>query len=653
MMLQHLLLSAALWLVAGAAPPDREAGVNLARRAVQLDANGNYAQAITAYDSAALHLPQLRDWLHVFAASSASFMGDTAEVVRRLSSIDPYLAAGFGWRAPVRAYARAGATRRAVETATAVAVTNSLPATRAAAWYAVAELQRDLQNTTAQRAALLLAIDAARVAQGAGDAARMLVQFTDLTPEERLKAGRALLRNGDPRRGARELAAYAQSTENAALRDSIRYEAGAALFAISDYAGAQRVLTSIAAQHSRAPDARFIIGRAQYRQRNTNDGLATLRRVVSEYPNSPAAARALFILGDLAQDAGRTNQAIAYFRQGAAMGATARNDAARALVRVGMIQYTQKQFAEAKQTFETYVRSYRDAGEYELALFWAAQSATALGQRDHARAMLKEISARHSLSYYDMRASELLGEDLIANLPLGPASDGSIDRQIDKYVERYDILREIGWYDAAGFELSWLRRDVATDQAGLYSIAEALNAREHAHAAIAIGRELLNAGEHWNTRLLRFMYPFPYRELIEDEARARGLDPYFAAALIRQESRFNPRAVSRAGAIGLMQVMPATGRQLGVRSRDQLMEPKTNIKAGMQFLADVTRMTGGRQDAVLVAYNAGPSRIARWRNFAEYANPDLFAERIPFDETRDYVKVVRVNTSIYHALYAR
>jgi soluble lytic murein transglycosylase len=146
------------------------------------------------------------------------------------------------------------------------------------------------------------------------------------------------------------------------------------------------------------------------------------------------------------------------------------------------------------------------------------------------------------------------------------------------------------------------------------------------------------------------MYPLPYQAVIEREARARGLDPYFVAALIRQESRFNRNAKSGAGAVGLMQVMPATGKRLGA-SVGSLTDAETNIKLGTRFLGDLIRMYDERLDLVLAAYNAGPSRANRWRSFPEFAAQDLFVERIPFEETRDYVKVVQLNAAIYRAIY--
>jgi soluble lytic murein transglycosylase len=140
-------------------------------------------------------------------------------------------------------------------------------------------------------------------------------------------------------------------------------------------------------------------------------------------------------------------------------------------------------------------------------------------------------------------------------------------------------------------------------------------------------------------------------------ARANDLDPYLVAGLIRQESMFNPRARSAVGAIGLMQVMPATGARLGrslgldeVRA-SQLTDPAINLRIGTRFLADQIRAHNGRLVDAIAAYNAGPHRVERWREFPEHRDPELFAERIPFEETRDYVRIVRQNARIYRELY--
>ena len=177
--------------------------------------------------------------------------------------------------------------------------------------------------------------------------------------------------------------------------------------------------------------------------------------------------------------------------------------------------------------------------------------------------------------------------------------------------------------------------------------------------AVALGRELRTTLGRWDQRLLRIVYPLPFQDLIERTARQQGVDPYLAAALIRQESAFNPRATSVAGARGLMQIMPRTGRTLAAQARKprfqtaRLYEPAFNVELGMIHLKALLDEYGGRLPLVLSAYNAGAHRLVHWQNFPESMDDELFSERIPFSETRDYVRIVQQNARIYRALYSQ
>ncbi len=153
-------------------------------------------------------------------------------------------------------------------------------------------------------------------------------------------------------------------------------------------------------------------------------------------------------------------------------------------------------------------------------------------------------------------------------------------------------------------------------------------------------------------------YPLPYRDHVERYARARGLDPYLVAALIRQESTFNPGVRSRAGARGLMQIIPATGRQLARRERRKyatrdLYNPEINIRYGTLYLKDVLARFNGRVDYALAGYNAGPHRVKRWTGMDMSIDPEVFIEDIPFDETQSYVKLVLRNQMLYRRLYGQ
>lgn len=158
-------------------------------------------------------------------------------------------------------------------------------------------------------------------------------------------------------------------------------------------------------------------------------------------------------------------------------------------------------------------------------------------------------------------------------------------------------------------------------------------------------------------RFWELAFPFPYREAIFHQARKHGLDPLLIAALIRQESEFDKDAVSPSGAIGLMQVMPATGRELGRRlrmrpvTRRALHDPNVNLAIGAFYLASQIRVRGGSVEEALAAYNAGPTRIPVWKEWGEYREPAEFVETIPLAQTRDYVQIILRNLEFYRWLY--
>lgn len=159
-------------------------------------------------------------------------------------------------------------------------------------------------------------------------------------------------------------------------------------------------------------------------------------------------------------------------------------------------------------------------------------------------------------------------------------------------------------------------------------------------------------------RFWQLAFPLPFRDAIWREARHRGLDPLLMAALIRQESEFDPGAVSPAGAIGLMQVMPATGRQIGRRlrmravTRRALHRPEVNLRVGAYYLAQLLNARGGKVEEALAAYNAGPTRIPIWKEWGDYREPAEFVETIPLAQTRDYVQIILRNLEFYRWLYA-
>ena len=141
-------------------------------------------------------------------------------------------------------------------------------------------------------------------------------------------------------------------------------------------------------------------------------------------------------------------------------------------------------------------------------------------------------------------------------------------------------------------------------------------------------------------------------------AKANGLDPFLVAALIRQESEFNPKAVSRANARGLTQILPGTGRELSQKLKVKAVRDGVAISAGGEsavgdlLFENHRRHLGGRWEAALAAYNAGPSRARAWSSWGEFREPAEFIETVPFAETRNYIQTVLRNADTYRRIYA-
>jgi soluble lytic murein transglycosylase len=156
----------------------------------------------------------------------------------------------------------------------------------------------------------------------------------------------------------------------------------------------------------------------------------------------------------------------------------------------------------------------------------------------------------------------------------------------------------------------------------------------------------------------QLVFPRPYWAQLESDARANGVDPYLVAALIRQESEFNPEAVSRKSAYGLMQLLPSVGKSLAKKEGErhfntsELLDPSTNLRLGTQDLRKSIDRYNGQVEYALAAYNAGDSPVHQWMSTNNYKDMAEWVESIPYTETREYVQGIVRNRELYRAVYS-
>jgi soluble lytic murein transglycosylase len=272
-----------------------------------------------------------------------------------------------------------------------------------------------------------------------------------------------------------------------------------------------------------------------------------------------------------------------------------------------------------------------------------------------------DVVAGYPLSYYAAISKEKLKAQPQSRA-VSSAPDFDPSPALRARIERADLLEAAGYPEWAEFELSYAAENEGQPFAAAIALAE-ISARRGAHEQALRYIKKFARGylamplESAPQRFWRLAFPLPYRESLENYARLHSIDVSILAGLIRQESEFDPKAISRAKAYGLTQVLPSTGRELSRRAgmpsftSAMLFEPEINLRLGTLYLKSLLNQHGGSWETTLAAYNAGQSRVTRWLTWAEYREPAEFIENIPFTETREYVQAVLRNADIYRRLY--
>ncbi len=317
--------------------------------------------------------------------------------------------------------------------------------------------------------------------------------------------------------------------------------------------------------------------------------------------------------------------------------------------RLGWLAYRQGRYAEAEREFRDSATRFPSTWRAAACLYWAAKAQMRLGK--DARALLGTVAQLFPHTYYGQRARE------VAHLPAPdvPSTPAAVRPQDDRALSTMEELAALGFDDDAT-ELADALPQPAT--AGtLYQTAAWLQARTGAYqralrTVAPTLRSVFLEGARADYELWTLAYPLAYWTSVRRAAEAQGIDPYLVLAVMREESRFDPRVVSPSGAVGLLQLMLTTASMVAraaMRPAD-LMNPEVNITTGTQFLGGQLRAFHGDVVLALAAYNGGPfaaRRLARRpRN-----DPDVFMESIAIAETRVYVQRVLQSYGIYRWLY--
>jgi soluble lytic murein transglycosylase len=383
-------------------------------------------------------------------------------------------------------------------------------------------------------------------------------------------------------------------------------------------------------------------------------GRKALTQVARKYPrDTTAAASAFFLLADLASDDRADAEARRLYRVVATKYPTSRF-APTARFRAAMSILLGGKAKQAAREFDQLAERYPASDEALGAIYWAGRAWANAGDSSQGRARWQTVTSRDPLSYYTALSAKRLG--------LGPWSPPAApdsfatDPAMAKVVDRAALLSRLGMRQEARWELDRLVKSPDPSPERLLILANAFRTQGMASQAIQLARRALAQGAPADARTFRLIYPIVHVDALLAEATEQGLDPTFVAALIRQESSFNPGATSPAGARGLAQVMPDLGERLAkelnypVWDPVLLYQPDVSIQLGAFHLRELVSRYDQRAH-ILAAYNAGSPRVERWSKRIGVEDPEVFAEQISFVETRDYVRIIQRNVEIYRALY--
>ncbi len=414
------------------------------------------------------------------------------------------------------------------------------------------------------------------------------------------------------------------------------------------------------------PEAGLALSRLTTLAEKPQDAIAYADLIIASYPDY--AAQALLDKANALDKANSTDSA----KQARQMLLEKYSDSeAAANLRWTIAQQQAKanQFNEAKKWADAVITGNSKSELAPQAGFWAGKWAMKLGQTKDATQHFNAVLAARPESYYAWRSASLLGWkvgdfDTVRQLtpqiqkpksrPELPAGSETV-RELHQLGQDMDAWShwQVEYQNrvqpsvAEQFTDGVMRLGVGDNLDGIFMISH-LDERIKADEKQQVQQIKQQAG-YWQT-----LYPFPFVNTIETWSRDRQLNPMLVTALIRQESRFEPKIRSVVGATGLMQVMPETATYIAEKTNTKkyvLDDVEDNIKFGTWYLDYTHKEYQGNSMLAVASYNAGPGAVSGWVSKSKTQDTDEFVEAIPFDETKGYVKSVLGNYWNYMRLY--
>ncbi|HET9606530.1 MAG TPA: transglycosylase SLT domain-containing protein [Nitrospira sp.] len=483
-------------------------------------------------------------------------------------------------------------------------------------------------------------------------------------PSDRLSRAQALLGQAFHVEAIEELKKFLATDPHSPRRAEAKLKLGIAQVRLKQYDQARETFRVLAKEGggSESHEAAVWLARVYLRQGQGDKLLEAARVLPSTSLSAEQKGQITLFVGMWLEDQKQFDDAIGKYHQVAKQGEPA-SQRAEGQWRVGWVYYRTGRYREAGESLRALAELHD--GEFEpQALYWMGRAGEQQQQLE-AQEYYKKLCQRHRFTYYCQLARERAKTLPVADAPLEvtvasvePLKDGETPAPV---VTRADIAQQTAYRRAIELKTLGLDADAAQEVAvltdrysrdpdALVALSTMLNEVGAYHQALRLARarfrdQLERTGGTFAPSLWNVAYPTGLLPTIKLQG-AKGVDPYLIAAIIREESQYDVKAVSRVGAIGLMQVMPATANNVAQRvglpamGREDLFDQETNIRIGVRYVEQLLEQFSGNLVYTIASYNAGPLAVGNW--IAQYRGQgqDEFVELIPYQETRQYVKRV-------------
>jgi soluble lytic murein transglycosylase len=640
-----------------------------------------YPQAIVALEKAKPHIGELYDYTRYLEAISYGAEGNSAKVVEMLSNFDVETPESIFQKDVVDIYGSALSALGKTQEAITYLEAHRVPA-RASVEFALGKSYLHTDHPEKGMEILKhLYFTMPSSAEATEAATQLLALGSSLEGSYNDEKTRAdlLAKAGRWAEAAREYRIILSKAPAVEISD-VQVALASALRHTNNVSEGRTMLEGVQASGDANAHRLYLLGEIARNENNESAVVRNLERMRLEATASPWFEQALLSAANMYLLEKNYDRAIDLFRemqqrfQGSPRASYANWKAA-------WLTYRQGRRENAKRDFENQVSWYPDRPEVPGALYWRARIAEDEHDYAVARAWYTKLGDRFHNYYYGY-----LGRERLAQLPPPAAGDVALtqDTRLAKIPEVKVAGPEALELEAPANQLraekSRLLLNAGLNEFAIRELQAEQGGQGARWATLQIARIYQDSGQ--NHRAIQFLkkalpgyysvdlsalprpyweilFPRPYWTDLQRQSMANSLDPFLVASLIRQESEFNPGAVSHANAYGLMQLLPQVGKgeakaaHIKHFSTASLLVPTTNIQLGTHYFREMVTQYRGQVEYALAAYNAGSNRVDDWLQSGHYQDVAEFVESIPFTETREYVQAIVRNAKVYQRLYPR